>query len=71
MAGLERRMAFVSVLTIIYILEFRGVFRILKLRVLSDNIIFPMRVLTLADSNKCPKIAGAKAPIAPVLNKPL
>ena len=25
-----------------------------------------MRALTLADDNKCPKIAGAKAPIAPV-----
>ena len=39
-----------------------GIFKILILRVLSVNIIFPLRVLTLADT---------KAPTAPVLNTPL
>ena len=36
----------------------RGLFRILILRVLSVHRIFPLRVLTLADSNKMPKNCG-------------
>ena len=59
----------------------RGVFRILILRVLSVNKIFILHPQLFPTVLKCQKIAGAnslffkiagaKAPIAPVLNTPL
>ena len=49
----------------------RGVFRILILRVLSVNRIFPLRVLTAGAISLFLNITGAIAPIAPVLNTPL
>ena len=49
----------------------RGVFRILILRVLSVNRIFPLRVLTAGAISLFLNITGAIAPVAPVLNTPL
>ena len=49
----------------------RGVFRILILRVLSVNRIFPLRVLTAGAISLFLNITGAIAPMAPVLNTPL
>ena len=48
-----------------------GVFRILILRVLSVNRIFPLRVLTAGAISLFLNITGAIAPVAPVLNTPL
>ena len=50
---------------------YRGVFRILILRVLSVNRIFPLRVLTAGAISLFLNITGAIAPVAPVLNTPL
>ena len=49
----------------------RGVFRILILRVLSVNRIFPLRVLTAGAISLFLNITGAIALVAPVLNTPL
>ena len=49
----------------------RGVFRILILRVLSVNRIFPLQVLTAGAISLFLNITGAIAPVAPVLNTPL
>ena len=51
--------------------NFRGVFRILILRVLSVNRIFPLRVLTAGAISLFLNITGAIAPVAPMLNTPL
>jgi hypothetical protein len=49
----------------------RGVFRILILRVLRVNRIFPLQVLTAGAFSLFLNITGAIAPVAPVLNTPL
>ena len=49
----------------------RGVFRILILKVLSVNRIFPLRVPTAGAIGLFLNITGAIAPVAPVLNTPL
>ena len=51
--------------------ELNGVFRILILRVLSVNRIFPLRVMTAGAISLFLNITGAIAPVAPVLNTPL
>ena len=47
-----------------------SVFRILILRVLSVNRIFPLQVLTAGAISLFLNITGAIAPVAPVLNTP-